>query len=403
MSSYKKYTKDFILASLSRVVVVLSQIYFVKLYTSNVGLYNLGIYFYLVGIINLIVSIVFTPIEIYQQSKIYKVIKEKETIIPFLYFNAKLTLIYLLVSSFSGLFIVYFEIIPISNFVLIVCIPILIYLSQGLRTIINNQEYKAVVSISYILESTIKITIFGLFILRGEVSEYIMLYSWLLSMIGVICYEIYLINNFKIITNFKLGAKNILVKDIVKISIPILSSSVTNWIQFNLLKTILVPLGYAEVIGVYGTLESIGRAIMGSISQVYTQIFNPRLHTSDGRFINVYILGAIFVSFSTLLMGLILSKEIVYIIAAPIFTADSLLIGFGIVAEAGNFIIGSYTVYYTITDKIKRLLRANLYGFLGVSMMSIILVSYYNISIYTVGIPLVISQLIICIYLYKIQ
>jgi len=78
----------------------------------------------------------------------------------------------------------------------------------------------------------------------------------------------------------------------------------------------------------------------------------------------------------------------------------SFLILYGVAAEAGNFLIGAISTHLTIANETKKLLVASAAGLATMIICFGFLYLFWEINIYTIGLPIVSSQLMAAIAIY---
>jgi O-antigen/teichoic acid export membrane protein len=163
-----------------------------------------------------------------------------------------------------------------------------------------------------------------------------------------------------------------------------------------------VPLGFVEAVGIFGTVANVGSSGMNACSTVFSQLYIPNIYKTNGKYIKTYLRNALLAIAFVLVVSTLLSKIIVGLLTKQEFVNYSLIILFGILTEAGNFIIGSLTIYLTIHNLTKTTVKMSAIGLFVFFLSFASLYIFKLINVYTLGIPMVLTQLIISIGLYTI-
>lgn len=380
-----------------RIIVVLLQLIFLKIYTNFTPVYEIGIFLFLLTISYSLNAFLLVPLDYFQQSQVY-VLKESGYSLQSFF---KLNLWILKVSTCLFVFIELFCFIFKNTYCVIITLITLLALSSYFvnltRGIINNLEKQRQAVYCLLLEGSLKIIFFMIFKFFFEPSATIILLSLLCASIFSFLVLSFLVSR---LTEFKSDKIQVYeYKKILSFSYPISIGAVINWIQLQGYRMILVPLGLVEVVGLYGTVSNVGASGMNAFSIVFSQLFIPKLYKSNGQYIKTYLRNAFFLILLVLVVGYILSPLIVKLLTNSTFVKYSSVIVFGILSEAGNFIIGALTIYLTIHNLTKYTIKVNILGFL-VFCSSFLSFFYFNlINIYTVGLPIVLTQFVIVSYL----
>ena len=220
----------------------------------------------------------------------------------------------------------------------------------------------------------------------------------LLVSILVISFSIYLSCNYLI---FKGDiVEPIKWKKFFKFSYPLALGAIINLAQLQGYRLLLAPMGYMEIIGKYFVISQVGVAGMSIISIIYSQIYIPTVYKTKGEYLRVYLKNALFLICFVFVFSLILSKPLVSILTKPEYSQYSILILYGIIVEGCNLLLGGLGVYLTIKSKTKEMLS----GLILIALISVVSTCLLYISsflnIYTIGIPIILSQLFAVCYMY---
>ena len=383
-----------------RVLTIILQLVFLKIYSNYLSIYELGLYYLFMTLSYSFNAIFLVPLDYFQQSKLYLLKNEKKSISSFLPIN-------IFVFKVSVILLVFIEIIIYiidSSFLLVGIILVLFalvsYANNLLRGFLNNFEYRRNAIYTLLVESTLKILLFWVAIQFFSASSTLLFFTTTISMI-IICLALILILIKK--EEFKYTNRNCFkFIDIYHFSYPISFGAVINWIQLQGYRILLAPMGHIETIGLYATVANIGQTGMNAASTVYAQLFVPNIYKTNGEYTKKYIGFAILVILFVLFVGMIFSETLVVLLTSNKFAEYSYLIGYGILAESGNLIIGGLSIYLTIHNLTKKTIIASWIGLL--SFVSVFFILYLKdfLSAWTIGLPIVLSQLFVAIYLYYI-
>ncbi len=382
---------------LIRILVVVLQLLFLKIFTKHTSIYELGIYYFLFTISYSLNAFILVPLDYFQQSNLYNLKLGGISLRSFTKINAwvvMITFIFMFLISILFYFIKpsFAEILPI-----IICLALSTYLVNLLRGFINNLEKRRLAIYTFLLEIILKIVFYLIYISYFESSALIILYATLSSSLLTFISLFFFIKKMdeyknKAIRHFKIS-------EIINFSYPISIGAVVNWIQLQGYRMILVPLGLVEIVGVYGTVANVGTAGMSAFSTIYSQLFVPNLYKTNGEYITKYLKFGLFAIAAILIISFFLSDFIVGILTKDDLVQYSSLILFGVASEAGNFIIGSLTIYLTIKNITKSTMKASFLG-LSAFLLSFGIIYLFNLTnLYTIGIPIVFTQIVIAVYL----
>lgn len=388
-----------------RILVVILQLVFLKIYTNYTSVYELGIYYFLFTLSYSLNAFLLVPLDYFQQSQLYALKKENYSIRSFFKINiwvAKFTFITLLIGLIICLLVdnQYVVVLPI-----IIILALSTYMVTLLRGIINNLEKRRFAIYTLLMESVLKIAFFYIVKCYFNPDAITILVSILLSSLVTLLILFLVIKSLDEFKNEKI--KNFSPKEILHFSYPISVGAVVNWLQLQGYRMILVPLGLVEVVGIYGTVANVGTSGMNALSTVYSQLFVPNLYKSEGAYIKTYLKYA-FLSIAVVLsVGYFLSDIIISVLTKSEFVKYSCLIVFGILSEGGNFLIAGLTIYLTLQNLTKVSMIASITGLIVFFLSFITLYLIEKINVYTIGLPIVLTQFVITFYLglivYKIN
>ena len=161
-------------------------------------------------------------------------------------------------------------------------------------------------------------------------------------------------------------------------------------------------MGFAEEVGVFATLSNIGSAGIGAASLIYSQQFTPLIYNTSGQYTSKYLKGAIALIIVVALVAFGMGEFMVSILTNLDFAKHWRLLLFGVITDAANLLIGALVIHITLTGDTKKLISVSILGVVSVIMIFSLLYWFSNISIVTIGIPLLFSQWIVVLYLFSI-
>jgi O-antigen/teichoic acid export membrane protein len=380
-----------------RILVVILQLVFLKIYTNYTSVYELGIYYFLFTLSYSLNAFLLVPMDYFQQSQLYSLKKSNYSIRSFFKINiwvAKFTFITLFIGLIICLLvnIQYIIILPI-----IIILALSTYMVTLLRGIINNLEKRRFAIYTLLMESVLKIAFYYIVKCYFNPDAITILVSILLSSLVTLLILYLVIKSLDEFKNEKI--KDFSAKEILQFSYPISVGAVVNWIQLQGYRMILVPLGLVEIVGIYGTVANVGTSGMSALSTVYSQLFVPNLYKSEGAYIKTYLKYALLSIIVVLCVGYFLSDIIIGVLTKSEFVKYSCLIVFGVLSEGGNFLIAGLTIYLTIKNLTKVSMIASITGLIVFFLSFIILYVLKKINVYTIGLPIVLTQVVITFYL----
>jgi len=373
------------------------QLGYIKVYTHFLSLPQLGIFFYLSTISYLMNSIVFVPVDFYQQAHIPA---DPTVPIPFKYLvslNLRAILaaaiigVAVLVYSFFGGNITLFEVI------LTFSLSVFLYLCTSLRALLNNRTHGIFVVFMLVIESSLKLMLFVALVSEGKASADMLILSNLIALMGELAVILYFFRTYEKFDFTTAG--RVSNRELVRFSYPLSISSGCNWIQLQSYRLVYVWFGHADIAGLYATVSNIGSVGMAAGSQIYSQLFQPRIYQSRGLFIKKYLIMAFFISVMALVSYAILGPFILGLLTKGDFKIYYKLMLFGVVVEACNLMIGAITAFSGLLKRTNILIKANLIGVL-ISVSVVALALYFSASNpYLIGTSVVASQVVILLLL----
>jgi O-antigen/teichoic acid export membrane protein len=390
--------RDIALITLARVIVIACQLINIKLFTNYLTATQIGLYFFFLTISYFANALIFGPVDYYQQANLRKTIDATGGVFPLLSFNLKLIRYYcliLILTIFAGMLFL-----PQFTYQIIFAgsLAVALYATQAFRSTLNNLDHKKDVSFNLVQEAVLKVITFLLLVKYFQPSELLLMAAWLITLI-VSAVTLYL--RAKKYGLFICNEKQVIqAKEVFHFSCPISVGAVANWIQLQGYRLILVPLGFAEVVGIFATVASIGSAGMAAAATIFSQAFSPNIYKTSGKYTPTYLKNAALLTGSILLVAIVAGKLIVTLATNPIFEPYWSVMLFGVLMDGSNLVIGAFAVHITLTSSTKKIMNSSFVGVIALLLSFSILFFTKNINAFTIGVPLVLSQLFVSAYMY---
>lgn len=392
--------KDLTYVSLVRVLIIIGQFVYIKLYTNSLNNYELGEFFFLTTVSYSLNAFIFVPIDYYQQSKIYDFIAKNISLKTLLHFNKNIIKNIFFVSAGAVLIFFFIKKMIALYLIVVILLALLLYITSFLKGVINNLHYKKTIATMALVDIFFKIGTFYGVIQFCPASSLILLVSnimalgMILILLGLIAWKL------DIFKGSEVGV--ISYREVFNICSPITVGAVANWIQLQGYRLLLVPLGFTEMVGIYSTVSNIGLSGMGAAAAIYSQVFIPEVYKSFGTYTKRYIKQGMLLIFFVLAVSYVFSDFLVATITRVDLVLFSKIIFFGILIESGNLILGVLGIHMTIKKETFKLIKGSL---MGVGSMAALLAGIYCfnwLNVYSIGWMLVISQALATVYTYHL-
>jgi hypothetical protein len=383
--------------AVTRAVAIIGQVGVVKLYTHFLLPAQLGRYFFFLTISYFLNALVFVPIDYFQQAEVFRLRESGNALGGLLRLNAKLLAVIGLLGLVVSVAIAFIDRELFGVFCLTMIYSIVLYASTAAKNFLNNQDDQVFVVVMLIVEIPIRIITFLVIVNVGFVGPLSLLVATAAAplMVGLAA----LPRMRSRLRLFKGSERCVSLSAVLRFGAPISCSALLNWLQLQGYRLVLLPLGYAEAVGYFATASAIGSTGMAGASTVYQQIYLPRIYQTAGAYLRTYLKGAVGVICIVLTVGIILRVPIVRLVTNGRFVGFAWLIGYGILIEAGNFVIGALVVQLSIDNNTVAQVKANIYGAVSVLILFLALRLADHLTVFTIGVPLVAAQLIVIAFL----
>jgi O-antigen/teichoic acid export membrane protein len=159
-------------------------------------------------------------------------------------------------------------------------------------------------------------------------------------------------------------------------------------------------LGFAEMVGIFATIASIGSAGMAAAATIFSQAFSPNIYKTSGEYTATYLRNAALLIGGIVLVTIVLGELIVALATSPNFEPYWNVMLFGVLTDASNLLIGALAIHITLTGSTKKIMNMSFVGVAALALSFSILFLTKNINAFTIGVPLIFSQLVVVAYMF---
>jgi O-antigen/teichoic acid export membrane protein len=392
--------KDLLFIAFSRAVIVGAQLVYVKLYANFLSNQELGLYFFLNTVSYSLNAFLFVPIDYYQQSKLYGFVRSHISLKSLVAFNKRCLIVVAAAILLLAVILGFIRSKYAVYALLAGTLSVATYIGNAMKGALNNLEHRGFIATVTAAEAILKVLLFYAFIffLPRQATT---LVSSTIAALGVALIPLFWMTTT--LSAFKSGAiEHIHAKDVLKFGYPVSIGAVVNWVQVQGYRMILVPLGLAEMVGIYATVSGIGTAGTAAASAIFQQVFMPKIYKSSGTYIKTYLRDALLLIVGILVMCAVFSKLIVILLTKEEFRQFSWLLLYGVVAEGSSLLIGALSVQSTITGQTRKILVATFIGLLSFAASFGAFLVLKLVTLYTIGVPIILSQILVALYLYTV-
>jgi len=386
-----------LVVAILRMVAIVGQVALVKLYTHYLSPAELGRYFFWLAISYFLNALLFVPVDYFQQAEVFHLKRQGHSLGGLLQMNRRMIVVVVLATLLVAGITSAVRIALLPSILSAIVLSVFLYFSTAVKNFLNNHDDQVLVVLMLVIELPIRVATFLALVKMGAVGPLSPLLStsvaYLLTTIAVL-YRV----RFHACT-FHGNPKAIGDGLLAKFCAPISLAAIMNWLQLQGYRLVLVPLGYAESVGLYATTAQIGTNGMNAAGTIYQQIYMPKIYQTHGKYLRKYLLGLAGALAVVLLVSITFRRLIVQLLTNGRFAAYSSLILYGILTEAGNFLISALVVRLTIDHNTKVQVNANAIAVVAVAALFVALYLGHALSVYTIGLPLVLAQVIVFSYL----
>ena len=391
---------DLILITSARLLAILGQLVYIRMFSTHLSTKELGLYFLLITVSYALTAALFIPMDYFQQSRVHSLMSEQGTLRGLLIFNFRMLRIVVIAGVSATLLAQFLRpdltlAVGVATFA--ACVQ---YMSLGLRGYLNNLGYRRRNALSTISETLLKLAFLWVALAIGTSTALGVFTSWALALTVVTSLLLWDCFRLRLFRQTARAAPPIRLMSFVHIGYPISFSSVVNWLQLQGYRMALVPMGFADLVGVYATVANIGSAGMGAASSVFAQMHAPKIYSSNGTYTSTFLRNSLALVAMVAMIGWALSPWIIPLATSPKFRPYAYLIVFGVVAEGGNLLIGAVSAYLSLKMFTVPLLAASVSGLLTVVVLFGLMVTFMEVTFATIAAPLVVSQVVVATHLW---
>lgn len=369
---------------------------FIKIYTNNLSTEQIGKYFYLMTLSYVMNALIFVPVDYYLQARL--ALHGKEIPVTALYkINKIVCLMALGLCVMFCMPLLYLGKIHLSDIFGIYVTALLVYLCNFSRGLLNNRGHKIFVVCMLVFEGVAKV---GLFILVHSLvvaTAGVLLYSSVMALFLEVCI-IVLYSSRKIAYSWlDEGIENY--KTVFRKSYALSIGAICNLAQLQSYRLMYVWAGVPATAAIYVVVTNLGSAGMQAISSVYSQIFLPKIYASKGQFTLRYIRNALILALIAMLGAALTGKYLLLFLTKNDYVEYAQAIGFGVLVEAGNLVIGAATVHLMLNNAAKVMIFCNVFASASSMIGGYLAMHYWPQNSFAIGIPIALSQIFIAVFL----
>lgn len=370
--------------------------FFIKIYTNNLATEEIGKYFYLVTLSYIMNALIFVPVDYYLQARLALHGKEIP-VLALLKINKIVCLMALGLCIIFCLPLLYLGKVHQTDIPGIYITALLLYLCNFSRGLLNNRGHKVFVVSMLVFEGAAKV---GLFILVSKLivaNSGTLLYSSVMALLLEVMI-ILLYSSRKIAYSWlDEGIENY--KTVFRKSYALSIGAICNLAQLQSYRLTYVWAGVPATAAIYVVVTNLGSSGMAAISSVYSQIFLPKIYASKGEFTLTYIRNALILTVIVLIGAALTGKYLLLFLTKNDYVEYAQAIGFGVLVEAGNLVIGAATVYLMLNNAAKATIFCNIVATIGSVVGGYLVLHYWPENSFAIGVPIALSQIFITVFL----
>ena len=357
MHNFQRWKSSLLIVFL-RLLSVIAGLGYIKTYTGALNLNEVGVFFYLGTLSYALNALIFVPVDFYMQARLAKL-----DLLPILALRRLITwtlAVGLVACIVLGSPLIWLSKLQVSDLPTLYAVAALLYLCSSLRNLLNNRGSKVFVSSMLLLESVARLCAFvAVSAVIGASASTLMVSSALalgLEMLFIV---------WRIQRKLRFGGDQTRFDDaatILRVAAPISGSALCNTVQLQTFRVAYPLAALSTTSGLYGVVSNIGGQAMAVCSTIYAQIETPRLYKTQGASLQRYVAIAAVLALAVFAFTMVFAPFLVRLLTKDQYLPYAYAIGFGVVTEACNLIIGAYTVVLSIEQRTGLLLKLNLFA-----------------------------------------
>ncbi len=340
---------------LIRILSVVAGLAFVKAYTGALSTEEVGKFFYLSTLSYALNALIFVPVDFYMQARLAAF-----DVLPGVALRKLIGWTLALgfgVCIILGTPLIWLGKLETLDLPALYAVAALLYLCASLRNLLNNRGGKIFVSSMLLLESLARLSAFVVATAAFGASARILMVSSALALgVELLVIVSRMLRKLRFEDNLsRLGDPSC----VFRVAAPLSGSAVCNALQLQTFRVAYPLAGLSETSGLYGVVANIGGQAMATCSAIYAQIETPRLYKTQGTSIRRFVGLATVLALGVFAFTMVLAPLFVRLLTKEQYVPYAYAIGFGVVTEACNLIVGAYTVMLTIKQRTYLLLKLN--------------------------------------------
>ncbi len=330
-----------------RLCSVAAGLAYVKAYTGALSVEEVGGFLYLSTLSYALNALIFVPVDSYLQARV----SELETLPRRAI--ARLILatlgVGLVACAAVSLPFVAMGKLQAADVPWLYAVAALLYLCSSLRNLLNNRGHSLLVSGMIVMESA------------GRLLAFVAMASWLaptartlmISSAAALAAELAVIL-WQCAHRLPLDASAEPLdppRAITRTAAALAGGAACNTVQLQSYRVLYPLQGLGAISGAFGVVANVGAVAMSSCAAIYSQLQLPALYRSQGGTLGRYVGGATALALGVLAVAMLAREPIIARLTQPQYLPHAAAIGFGVVIEGCNLLIGAFGVYLTLRQR----------------------------------------------------
>lgn len=341
-----------------RVLSVASGLAYVKAYTGRLSVSEVGVFLYLSTLSYSLNALVFLPVDAYMQARLAHFDRLPAPAICRLLIatlGAGLVAAALVSAPF-----VCFEKLQLADLPWIYSVAALLYLCTTLRNLLNIRGSSVFVALMLVLESGGRLLAFLVMALvMGRSARTLMVSSTLALALEFLM----ILWQCRRRLGFAAGPKVLdPARHIAGTSVALAGGAIANTVQLQAYRVMYPLLGASGSSGIFGIVSNVGAAGMAACASIYSQMESPRLYASQGASVGAFVKMGAALSLGVLAFALVFDSALIGHLTQRQYVPYAMGIGFGVVIEACNLVLGGYGTYLTLHKHTQPLVQLHALG-----------------------------------------
>lgn len=338
-----------------RLLSVVSGLAYVKVYTGALPTVEVGTFFYLSTLSYALNALIFVPVDFYMQARLTTF-----AVLPFVALRRLIgwTLALGFVACIVlGAPLVCLGKLEVMDLPVLYSVAALLYMCATMRNLLNNRDGKVFVSSMLLLESLARLSAFAVAnLVYGASARTLMVSSVLALAVELMFISFRMQGKLRFETDLGYLDKT---ATVFRVAAPISGSALCNAMQLQTFRVAYPLVGLSATSGLYGVVANIGGQAMGVCAAIYSQIETPRLYQTKGGSLRRYVGLAALLALVVFVFTMMFAPFLVRLLTKDQYLPYAYAIGFGVITEAVNLIVGAYTIVLSLQRRTHLLLKTN--------------------------------------------